>query len=125
MSGFLRERSPDLIITGNKGIGGEDSGLIPYFLAEDLGYNIVANVCDIEVKPDNLTLLVALPSGKRRRVSAPIHLMITVSPSVIIARQSSYARSVRGTINIIPANSEIDKVRTQWIIKPAKGRPNE
>ena len=126
LSSYLGERSPDLIITGDKCSGGEDSGLIPYYLAEELNYNIIANICEIEeVTSNDLSMLIALPRGKRRRVSSSFPLVLTVSESVIIARQSSYAKSIRGTINIIPTNSQIDMAWSNWTIKQKKIRPKQ
>ena len=123
LNSYLKKNRPDIVITGNKAIGSEDSGLIPYLLAEGLAFNFVANVCDIEIKPDEVSLLITLPRGKRRRVSTHTPLIVTTSPSGITARQSSYARSRRGEINFISTCAEKDRERLQWTIQPPRKIP--
>lgn len=60
----LDATSPHLVITGERAERGEGSGLLPYLLAERLGWPLVSGLAAVESVEDGVaTLLQALPRG--------------------------------------------------------------
>ncbi len=93
----------DLILTGSRAENGLDSGMLPYQLAEKLGFSLVANALAIQQTTDGLTggleVLQFLPKGKRRSVTVQLPAVIVVHPLAPVELRHAYARQVTGTIN--------------------------
>src|SRR3954471_2658462 len=66
----LRELAPTLILTGAVAEGGEDSGMVPYLIAQALNRTLVPDIVSIEFSDDEAALTQALRRGQRRLVNA-------------------------------------------------------
>ncbi|MBB2201429.1 electron transfer flavoprotein subunit beta [Gluconacetobacter tumulisoli] len=87
----------DLVLAGRRASGGMDSGLLPYAVAERLGWPIVADVAEGQVavpasRPPEFDVEQARPRGTRRaaRVAAPcalaVHDVASCVPDFVFAR---------------------------------------
>ena len=120
----LAATSPQLVITGARAERGEGSGLLPYALAEHLGWPLVNSLASVEkVENGVVTLLQALPRGQRRRLKVRLPAIISVDEAAPVARQSAFGRARRATFAITTTTPEADSELAQWHLSPARKRP--
>jgi electron transfer flavoprotein beta subunit len=117
----------DLILTGSRAESGEDSGLLPYLLAEKLGIPLVVNALAIKSNTNTIEVLQFLPKGKRRHVTVKLPAIIAVHPLAPANLNFSYARQISGEIKSLPAphpptHSENDH-QAQWQTQAAIRKP--
>jgi electron transfer flavoprotein beta subunit len=119
----LKSLRPALVLTGQRAEIGEDSGLLPYLLAEALGAALVPAVVALTVDGDEAALQQALPRGRRRDLRAALPLVATVSPSAPAPRLPAFGPARRGRIETLPVMAPADAARGEWKEKPARRRP--
>lgn len=120
----LAATSPQLVITGARAERGEGSGLLPYALAEHLGWPLVNSLASVEkVENGVVTLLQALPRGQRRHLKVRLPAIISVDEAAPVARQSAFGPARRATFAITPTTPEADSELAQWHLAPARKRP--
>lgn len=120
----LRELSPAIILAGSIAEGGEDSGMVPYLIAQALNRTLVPDIVGIDVSATEAALTQALPRGQRRLVTATPPLVATLHSSAHAARQSAFARSRRGTIDARPAATvHPDEFLAECTVRPWRARP--
>jgi len=121
------EQSGDihLVLTGSQAETGEGSGLLPFLLAEQLGWPLVTGLVEVENIHNGWTqILQALPRGQRRRLDVRLPLVASVDGSAPTARQSAFGLARRrGHIGIRPLKSTPDTLLTTSTLQPAKQRP--
>ncbi|RLQ87893.1 electron transfer flavoprotein subunit beta [Notoacmeibacter ruber] len=102
---------PDLILAGRRGQGGEDSGLLPYALAEALGVPLMADVTSLANgdEPGVANMEQALPKGAKRRVTVRLPVVATVHPLAPAPVPFAYAQARRGVIERFEGTSEPDE----------------
>ncbi|WP_375055250.1 electron transfer flavoprotein subunit beta [Zobellella sp. DQSA1] len=122
---YLNELQPDLLLTGVRAEQGEGSGMLPYLLAERLGWPLVTGIAAIElIDGDEVTLLQALPRGQRRRLSVRLPFVASVDEAAASPRQLAFAKARRGSISEQqPAAPKPDADRAGWTLQDAKPRP--
>ncbi|MBT0961904.1 electron transfer flavoprotein subunit beta [Denitromonas iodatirespirans] len=120
----LREMGARLVLCGARGEMGEASGLVPFLLAERLGWSLVSGLAQIEsVDGDSMTVLQALPRGQRRRLKVRLPAVVTVDAAAQAARQSAYGPARRGELRRIEGEVTPDAAARDWNTAPAKKRP--
>ncbi|MDR5868571.1 electron transfer flavoprotein subunit beta [Halomonas koreensis] len=120
----LSEAAPQLVITGERAEQGEGSGLLPYLLAERLGWPVVNGLAAVEAVEDGVaTLLQALPRGQRRRLQVRLPAIVTVDGSAPAPRQSAYGPARRGHLAAVPGPVCHDDDWASWEVQPARKRP--
>ena len=120
----LAEASPQLVITGTRAERGEGSGLLPYALAERLGWPLISGLAAVEkVENGVVTLLQALPRGQRRRLKVRLPAIISVDEAAPVARQSAFGPARRGALAITSTQPEADTALAEWQLAPARKRP--
>ncbi len=71
-----RLKGYDLVLTGTRAEGTEDSGMLPYQLADALGVALLASAVDVDIEAGvdatQVTVRQFLPKGLRRRVQASL-----------------------------------------------------
>ncbi len=119
----LRAAAPDLILTGRRGAGGTDSGLLPYRLAHVLSRPIVADAAALSRDGDLLAVEQALPRGMRRRVRVRLPCVVTVHPAAPPPLPFSFAAARRGRVTRhtgvagpVPVSEDLDE-------RPYRRRP--
>jgi electron transfer flavoprotein alpha subunit len=122
----LRADGADLVLAGRRGEGGEDSGLVPYRIADALGWPLVADVVAAMRDPSDPSVLVvdqALPRGARRRVRVRLPAVVTVHPAAPPPRPFAFAPARRGRIT--PRTVEAPRGATPLSIeeRPWRRRP--
>nr|WP_299380256.1 electron transfer flavoprotein subunit beta [uncultured Halomonas sp.] len=124
LSDRLRETAPQLVLTGARAENGEGSGLLPYLLADALGWPIVTSLASIErIERGEATLLQALPRGQRRRLRVRLPAIVTVDSSAPAARQSAFGPARRGVFERVAHASVQDAAFAKWDVQPARKRP--
>lgn len=93
-----RLQDVDLIITGSRTEQGAGSGLLPYVLARALGRPIVANVLEAQVETGEVQIRQFLPKGKRRKIVAPLPIILVVHPLAPAEIRYAYTRRLAGRI---------------------------
>lgn len=120
----LAESAPQLVLCGSQAESGESSGMLPYLLAEWLGWPLLSGVVALEhVRAGVCTVLQALPRGQRRRLSVRLPAMITVDAAAPAPRPSAFGPARRGCIDPILALTRFDQEQAAWVTAPARKRP--
>ncbi|MDR5904584.1 electron transfer flavoprotein subunit beta [Franzmannia qiaohouensis] len=120
----LAAAPPQLVITGARAERGEGSGLLPYALAERLGWPLVNGLAAVEkVENGVATLLQALPRGQRRRLEVRLPAIISVDEAAPAARQSAFGPARRGELAATAVAAEPDHELAEWQLTPARKRP--
>jgi electron transfer flavoprotein beta subunit len=123
----LRELSPAIILAGSTAEGGEDSGMVPYLIAQALNRTLVSDIVGIDLtatgNATEAALTQALRRGQRRLVTATPPLVATLHSSAHAARQSAFARARRGTIDSKPAAVQQDGFLAECTVRPWRARP--
>ncbi|WP_136249230.1 electron transfer flavoprotein subunit beta [Halomonas borealis] len=113
-----------LVIGGERAEQGEGSGLLPYLLAERLGWPVVSGLAAVEGVEDGVaTLLQALPRGQRRRLRVRLPAIVTVDGAAPAPRQSAYGPARRGHLNAVVGSVTRDEEWVSWATQPARKRP--
>ncbi len=124
LADHLAASMPQLVITGTRAERGEGSGLLPYALAERLGWPLVNGLAAVEkVENGVATLLQALPRGQRRRLQVRLPAIICVDAAAPAARQSAFGPARRGELEATPGAAELDHELAGWQVAPALKRP--
>lgn len=120
----LRDAAPQLVLSGARAETGEGSGLLPYLLADWLGWPIVSGLAAVErVEHGVATVLQALPRGQRRRLRVRLPAIATVDASAPAARQSAFGPARRGEFERHQYPSVTDDALAEWRVQPARKRP--
>nr|NMG01093.1 electron transfer flavoprotein subunit beta [Aromatoleum toluolicum] len=124
LESWLRELGPRLVLCGARGETGEASGLVPFLLAERLGWSLVCGLAEVEsVDGDSMTVLQALPRGQRRRLKVRLPAVVTVDAAAQPARQSAFGPARRGELQRLDAPVTPDREAQGWTTAPARKRP--
>jgi electron transfer flavoprotein beta subunit len=115
--------APEIVLCGARAEGGEDSGMVPYLIAQALGSAVVADVAGLTIEGDGASLTQALPRGRRRLITTRLPLVAAVSSSAPAPRQSAFARARRGTIEVFAVQAPADMLPGQCEIRPWRPRP--
>ncbi|HUC18223.1 MAG TPA: electron transfer flavoprotein subunit beta [Acetobacteraceae bacterium] len=94
--------APDLVLAGRRGLGGSDSGLLPYRLARSCARPIAADAVSIAPQGERIGVVQFLPGGRRRRVELKIPAVVTVHEAAPPARNFVYRARLAGTIEEKP-----------------------
>jgi electron transfer flavoprotein beta subunit len=117
----------DLILTGSRAESGEDSGLLPYLLAEKLGIPLVVNALAIKANENTIEVLQFLPKGKRRNVTVKMPAIIAIHPLAPADLRFAYTRQISGVIKSLPAHHSptpsANGHKTQWQTQAAIRKP--
>lgn len=120
----LKREPTDIVLTGIRAEQGEASGMVPYLLAEQLGWPVVSRIADIrKVEDGKAEVLQALPRGQRRLLRVPLPFIATVDNAAPDARQYAYGPGRRGQLAATASQAPVDEARQVWEEHPAKPRP--
>jgi electron transfer flavoprotein beta subunit len=119
----LRDLSPSLILAGAVAEGGEDSGMVPYLIAQALNRTLVPDIVGIEFSDAEAAFTQALPRGQRRLITAGLPLVATLHSSAPAARQSAFARARRGTIDARQVTAPADEFLADCTVRPWRAKP--
>ncbi|MFP8966286.1 electron transfer flavoprotein subunit beta [Pokkaliibacter sp. CJK22405] len=119
----LRQSKSNLVLCGGRAEQGESSGMVPYLVAESLGWSVVPRVAAIESRAGNeVVVLQALPRGQRRKLSVKLPCLLCVDEAGPAARQSAYGLAMRGDVATASADIVMDEVASSWDKAPARKR---
>lgn len=93
---------PDIMLCGPRAEGQDDTGMVPYLLAERLGLTLVADAVSIEELGDGmLEVIQGLPRGQRRRVVVKPPLIATVHAAAPAPLPFVWSQARSGTIETV------------------------
>ena len=119
----LAALAPDIIFAGSHAEGGEDSGMVPYLVAQSLGHAIVADIAGVSVAEGRASLMQALPRGRRRLIETRLPIVAVVNAAAPEPRQSAFARAGRGILDSIATPAPADAFLQACEIRPWRPRP--
>jgi len=121
---YLQGQGAQLVLTGSQAETGEGSGMLPFLLAERLGWPMIVGLAEVESIGDGVAhVFQALPRGQRRRLKVRLPLLATVDNAAPKPRQSAYGPAQRGTLAADEVEVVIDELSTAGDWQPAKPRP--
>ncbi|WP_210712902.1 electron transfer flavoprotein subunit beta [Pseudomonas sp. MWU349] len=121
---YLRDAGVQVVLTGSQAETGEGSGMLPFLLAENLGWPLVVGLAQIESLADGVAhVLQALPRGQRRRLKVRLPFLATVDNAAPKPRQSAYGPARRGVLQADQVVVVEDELFTGSSLQPAKPRP--
>jgi electron transfer flavoprotein beta subunit len=123
LTAHLATLAPDAIFAGRHAEGCEDSGMLPYLVAQGLGYGVVADVAGVRIADCHASLTQALPRGRRRLVETRLPVVAIVNTAAPEPRQSAFARARRGIVDSIAADVPADTFAQSCEIRPWRPRP--
>lgn len=124
LAAYLEKEPLDIVLTGVHAEHGEGSGMLPYMLAERLGWPLVSRVAEVKHVTDGVAeLLQALPRGQRRALRVPLPFVATVDNAAHKPRQYAFGPGNRAAMTMEPTNAAADEERLTWQESPAKPRP--
>ena len=122
-----RLKGYDLVLTGTRAEGTEDSGMLPYQLADALGVALLASAVDVDVEggvdATQVTVRQFLPKGLRRRVQASLPALVVVHPMANATPRYAYAKLREGAIEPVLVSAANAAEGVHWSIKPATAKP--
>lgn len=113
----------DLVLCGTRAEGTDDSGMLPYQLADALGIALLGSAVDIAVENGKAVVRQFLPKGVRRRVQATLPALIAVHPMANAAPRYAYAKLRDGAIEPVTVRTLSYPDRAAWTVKPATAKP--
>src|SRR5450830_1188071 len=122
LSEYLRDAGAQVVLTGSQAETGEGSGMLPFLLAEHLGWPLIVGLAQVESIDSGVAhVLQALPRGQRRRLKVRLPFLATVDNAAPKPRQSAYGPAQRG--ELAAHEVEEDELFTGAVLQPAKPRP--
>ncbi|HEU0229533.1 MAG TPA: electron transfer flavoprotein subunit beta/FixA family protein [Burkholderiaceae bacterium] len=115
----------DLILCGLCAEGQEDSGMVPYLLAQRLGLPLLPSALDLAIDAGGITIGQFLPKGRRRRVTTTLPCVVTVHPMAPLTLKYAYAGTRTGTITTLPHTPihATGQRGMDWTVSPINARP--
>ncbi|MGE8361969.1 electron transfer flavoprotein subunit beta [Pseudomonas sp.] len=121
---YLKEAGAQLVLTGSQAETGEGSGLLPFLLAERLGWPLVVGLAEVEkVESGVAQVLQALPRGQRRRLKVRVPFLASIDNAAPMARQSAFGPARRGQLEAHEVTVTDDPLFEQTQLQPARPRP--
>ncbi|HJE22780.1 MAG TPA: electron transfer flavoprotein subunit beta [Methylorubrum populi] len=100
----LAGTTPDLILAGRRGQGGDESGLVPYALARALSLPLIPDVIAADAEADGaLRFDQSLGRGALRRLLVRGPVLATCHPDAPPPLAYAYGRARRGSIETVAA----------------------
>src|SRR5476649_2987698 len=120
----LRDAGAQLVLTGSQAETGEGSGMLPFLLAENLGWPLVVGMAQVESIDGGIAhVLQALPRGQRRRLKVRLPFLATVDNAAPKPRQSAYGPAQRGMLAVEDVEIAVDELLAVATLQPARPRP--
>ncbi len=124
LADYLHDTGAQMVLAGSQAETGEGSGMLPFLLAEKLGWPLITGLAEVEsVSHGVAQVLQALPRGQRRRLKVRLPLLATVDNAAPKARQSAYGPGQRGQFHVDQVEIVEDELFTGADLTPAKPRP--
>ncbi len=121
---YLRHAGAQVVLAGSQAETGEGSGMLPFLLAENLGWPLVVGLAQVESLEDGVAhVLQALPRGQRRRLKVRLPFLATVDNAAPKPRQSAYGPARRGVLRADQVMVVEDELFTGASLQPARPRP--
>jgi electron transfer flavoprotein beta subunit len=98
--------------------------MLPFLLAENLGWPLVVGLAQVESIDSGVALVLqALPRGQRRRLKVRLPFLATVDNAAPKPRQSAYGPARRGALHAEEVEVIDDALLAVATLQPAKPRP--
>lgn len=121
---YLANAGAQIVLTGSQAETGEGSGMLPYLLAERLGWPLVVGLAEVEsVEHGSALVLQTLPRGQRRRLKVRLPFLASVDSAGPTPRQSAFGPARRGQLCVEAAPVTEDALLAEAQLQPARPRP--
>jgi electron transfer flavoprotein beta subunit len=117
-------RDADLVLCGLRAEGGEDSGMVPYLLAERLAVPLLPGALGLALDRGHAVIEQFLPKGRRRRIEAALPCIVSVHPMAPLNLKYAYADMLSGRISELPSGpGSAAPGDSPWTVSPIDARP--
>jgi electron transfer flavoprotein beta subunit len=124
LADYLRDAGAQLVLTGSQAETGEGSGMLPFLLAEQLGWPVIVGLAEVESIANGVAIVLqALPRGQRRRLKVRLPMLATVDNAAPKPRQSAYGPAQRGALEVDEVEIVDDELLASAELQAAKPRP--
>jgi electron transfer flavoprotein beta subunit len=126
LAAHLKALAPDLVLAGARAESGDDTGLLPYLVADAIDAALIPGVVSAEPSDQGLSVLQAVPRGRRRRLAVTGRALLTVDRSGPTPRQVAWGPARRrqwesSAVGVTPAMPDLLPVTESE--RPARPRP--
>lgn len=118
LADYFTKHPARLLLAGLYGLGQDDTGLVPYVVADALAWPLFDRV--LSVDPETQTLQQFLPRGQRRQLSLPEQAVMTISDKAPLTLEYVARRARQGQIRVHPGETQsvTSVLSAQWVREP-------
>jgi electron transfer flavoprotein beta subunit len=114
----------DLILCGSRAEDGEESGMLPYLVAERLKLPLVSQALSLAIVGDEAEITQFLPKGARRLVRVALPAVVCVHPMAPVTPRYAFARKQAGKIVARASTAEtLTSPLSSWQVEPTTRAP--
>lgn len=126
-------QNADVILCGMRAEGQQDSGMLPYMLAQQLDATVLPAALDLaradnaadnsaDHRDNTITATQFLPKGHRRQVQASLPCVVTVHPLAPLTLNYAHANKLAGRIAAVSGQTQLCDP-SAWTTFPVEARP--
>ena len=123
LAAWLKAADPALVLAGDRAETGPGNGMVPFWLAERLGWGLVTALVGLDLLDGAARATQALARGRRRIVEAALPLIATVGRTAPAAPLSAIGQALRGVVREQPGQPVQPAESRHWTACPARARP--
>jgi electron transfer flavoprotein beta subunit len=122
LGAHLARHAPDVILCGSRAESGEDSGMLPYLIAQALGCAMVADLAAIRITDGRASLTQGLARGKRRLIETGLPVAAYAPAHAFLAEcEISPWRPRPKRMRLASAGSAADRLKAMTETKSGEG----
>lgn len=125
LSTHLAAEGPSLVVTGSRSGFGSGEGLLPYRIAADCGWPLIAATVDAQPKGKGWEIAQYRPRGARRFITTFGTTVVTVGEGGPQPRQPAFAWARIGKVELMSVATGAcpPSQLPHWVARPARNRP--
>jgi electron transfer flavoprotein beta subunit len=118
----LETEPPSLVLCGVVASDRNGDGLLPYRLAEDLGWPILPGAKRLYLEGRSAVIEQSLPGARVRSLRAACPVIVSVDAAAPSPRQVAFAKARRGAVKQWRPQADAPARAPAWTVRPAQNR---
>lgn len=122
LAAFLSQNGITTVLCGPRSAGGDETGLVPYRLAERLGWELAAGIVALDRSEAGVDAVEALPKGARRVLRLEMPFVAIAHAGAPPPAPYAFARERRGRVDTQPATLDAEAAGDAFEERPLRRR---